>query len=257
VAWRVFGAAVIGTSHLEGGLPCQDAFARRTVGDLLVAAVCDGAGSAPLSHVGAGFIASGVVDALASRLPPGDNVVSAMPADAFKALSASVVGEVRAALQALAEGRQHALSDHAATLVGVVADGQGGFFFHIGDGVGAAQAAAGTVAVSLPENGEYANETYFVTGADWLGHLRITPFGGPVGCVTLMSDGAAPFVMARGNAGLSQPFFEPVSRYLAGASAEDGDRALDGLLADPRTHAITSDDKALLMAMWVDPRFGS
>ena len=65
-----------------------------------------------------------------------------------------------------------------------------------------------------------------------------------------MSDGAAPFVMQRGAAGLFGPFIDPVDRYLATATQAAGDTALAGLLSDPRTHAITPDDKTLLIARW-------
>ena len=46
--WRVTGASVPGVSHLRSGLPCQDAHAwRQEAGGVLIAAVADGAGSAP------------------------------------------------------------------------------------------------------------------------------------------------------------------------------------------------------------------
>jgi hypothetical protein len=104
--------------------------------------------------------------------------------------------------------------------------------------------------VSLPENGEYANETYFVTGDGWQAHLRLLPIPEPVTMIALMSDGAAPFVMQRGLGGLFRPFMDPVEQYLSTATQEAGDDALAGLLGDPRTHAITSDDKTLLIARW-------
>lgn len=104
------------------------------------------------------------------------------------------------------------------------------------------------VRVSLPENGEYANETYFVTGEGWQDHLHLLPLGEPKQMIALMSDGAAPFVMERGFAGFFRPFMDPVENYLASASIEAGSRALAGLLDDPRTHAITPDDKTLLIA---------
>ena len=44
--WRVFGASVTGKAHLDKAIACQDAHAHAVVGDVLVAIVCDGAGSA-------------------------------------------------------------------------------------------------------------------------------------------------------------------------------------------------------------------
>ena len=249
MAWRVFAAAAIGHSHIEGGIPCQDAYAHALVGDMLVAAVCDGAGSQALSDIGAAFVSAGVVDALASRADA--DALTGLEPESFRALVAEVVGATRdrLATQALAEGK--ALSEYSSTLVGIVADARGGYFFHIGDGLGVARAAADHAdhVVSLPENGEYANETYFVTGDAWHEHLRVTAIPPGADTIALMSDGAMPFAMAKGNDALYAPFMDPVERYLSGASEADGSAALHGTLADPRTYQITSDDKTLLIAL--------
>lgn len=63
---------------------------------------------------------------------------------------------------------------------------------HLGDGVIGRLSGEEAHVVSGPERGEFANETYFLTGASALKHLRVTK--GPLGDVTgfiLMSDGAA------------------------------------------------------------------
>src|SRR5438105_8587314 len=52
--WRFATARVTGSSHLSTGTPCQDRLACAVLPDgSLVAAVSDGAGSAPLADVGA------------------------------------------------------------------------------------------------------------------------------------------------------------------------------------------------------------
>lgn len=251
MGWRVFAAAAIGKSHIDAGTECQDAFAQAVVGDTLVAAVCDGAGSQPLSHVGSEALSRRVVELLAQHVQAGESLAT-LEEETFLYTVASVVKSVRAELeeQALAAGVEPRC--YAATLVGVVADGQGGWFFHVGDGIGAAQPCDGDAEaiVSLPENGEYANETYFVTGEDWREHLHLTRIGAPVRTLALMSDGAAPFVMAKGNAGFFKPFIEPVERFLGGVSQGDGSKALAATLGDVRTHGITGDDKTLLLALW-------
>jgi hypothetical protein len=250
MAWRVFAAAATGKSHLDGGIPCQDAFFSATVGDTLVAAVCDGAGSQPLSHLGAAALSQGVVQALAQRLEAG----GAFPlgdATALHAIVADAVATVRNALERVAVYDGSELQQFAATLVGVVADGQGGAFFHVGDGQGVAELSDDTVTLSLPENGEYANETYFVTGEAWREHLRVTPFAPGASRLALMSDGAASFVLDKGQRALFRAFVDPVCAWLASspddATAQAG---LHGTLDDPRTHRITGDDKTLLLALW-------
>lgn len=251
MGWSVFAAAVTGISHVEGGVPCQDAFAYQVLDKTLVAVVCDGAGSAACSQEGAQFLARELVDALVTRLRRRD-MLDTLPVEGFRRAIAGVVDSARSRLATRASIQGADLSSYAATLVGVVLGERGGWFFHIGDGVGAALAASGGQVVSTPENGEYANETYFVTGDEWREHLRLTAIDSPACCVALMSDGASPFVMSAGQTRLYAPFIEPVQRYLAGVSEAEGSRALESTLADPRTHAITSDDKTLLMALWSD-----
>ncbi len=251
MAWRVFAASAIGKSHIDLGTQCQDAFAREVVGDILLAAVCDGAGSQPLSQVGAEAVSRLVVADLARRASAGD-ALATLDAAGFASMIGDVVARARTELTVAADAAGVALDSYAATLVGVVASGDGGYFFHIGDGQGAAEPRteeAATV-MSLPENGEYANETYFVSGKEWREHLRVTPIGLPIRTVALMSDGAAPFVMTKGNGSLYRPFIDPVEKYLATAADADGCAALATTLADPRTYRITGDDKTLLIALW-------
>ncbi len=246
MGWHVCSAAAIGSSHLDIGLPCQDACASACDGDLLVAVVCDGAGSRARSDTGAQLMSQEIVTQLLASLRGGEVALSSVKD--LQPLFATAIGTARDRLVVRAVEDHCALEDYAATVVGVVADAAGGVFFHIGDGIGAALAPGGSCVISTPENGEYANETYFVTGQDWLAHLRITPFTGPAD-VLLMSDGAMPFVMARGVGDVYRPFVDPVLAYLRAASEADGCAALAATLDDPRTRTITSDDKTLLVAI--------
>lgn len=251
MAWRVYAATAIGKSHIDGGLPCQDALAHERVGDVLVAVVCDGAGSHSRSDLGAAAMSSSVSIALAGRLTAGEDLL-ALTIDALTVVVAEAVAGARAALEAEAIAQGGVLADYSATLVGVIAGAEGGCFFHIGDGLGIAQAAAvdAVPVISLPENGEYANETYFVSGEFWREHLRLTQFAMPATTLALMSDGAMPFVMAKGHAGFHLPFIEPVTRFLLANDETTGSAALAGTLGDERTYRITGDDKALLLALW-------
>ncbi|MGY0650359.1 PP2C family serine/threonine-protein phosphatase [Luteimonas sp. A537] len=253
MAWRVVGAAAIGRAHIDSGTLCQDAFAHRGDGEVLVAAVCDGAGSATLGGTGARRIADGVVDALWRQLER-----HGMPCEAAsrQAMAADAVRKARGALEAEVAAGGGKLGDYACTLVAVVASSSGGWFVHVGDGVGVREApGAGGTVLSLPENGEYANETWFVTMPGWEARLRITPFEGASTLLALMSDGTQAFAMARDGGGLFQPFITPVMRFLHGVDEARGVEALKATLADPRTDAITTDDKTLLLA-WPAPAGG-
>jgi len=251
MSWRVFAAAAIGKSHIDAGTPCQDAYACEVVEETLLAVVCDGAGSQPLSHIGSEALSRLVVRELARRVSEGESFAT-MDANAFHGVIGDLIALARAEIEVAAEAAGLLLSCYAATLVGAVATGDGGYLFHIGDGQGAVrpQVASEGEILSMPENGEYANETYFFSGEEWREHLRITPIATPIRTVALMTDGAAPFVMTKGNTSLYGPFIDPVEKYLATASEADGRAALASTLEDPRTYRITGDDKTLLLALW-------
>ncbi|MDR2837990.1 MAG: protein phosphatase 2C domain-containing protein [Azonexus sp.] len=243
----MLAASATGRAHLDGGLPCQDAHAFVQTGQALVAVVCDGAGSAAHSDVGAQQVSRSVATALAAALQTGPLALSDA---ALRPVIETTLDNAREQLTLQAARQGLNLSDYACTLVGVVAEPHGGWFFHIGDGV-AACVFQGDLpdAVSLPANGEYANETWFVTSSDWREQLRLDRFEGAVQALVLMSDGVQPFAMARGGDRLFAPFMTPVLRYLADVDDAQGNQALHATLADPRTDAITGDDKTLLIAL--------
>jgi hypothetical protein len=185
-----------------------------------------------------------MADRIAARLDKGV-APGALDAAAF----AADAGAARAMLESLAVDNALELRDLACTLVGAVLDTAGGYLFHIGDGLGIVEIGGGPPAISAPENGEYANETWFITGDDWLDNLRIVPVPAGANCIALMSDGAMPFVMNREHSGLFPGFIDPVRRYLAGVDETVGSVGLHATLADERTWSITGDDKTLLLAL--------
>jgi hypothetical protein len=242
--WSVFSASTIGKRNLEQGVAGQDASHCVVTDDVLVAIVCDGAGSVPEGRAGSQFIAHTLAEQLSATL-------QAEGSAQLEATVQSAIESVRTRLADLAASRQLALHDFSCTLLGCVATRRGGCFFHIGDGFAIQQDAAGGSVLSRPENGEYADETYFVTDENWRDHLRLTPLPAPEpGCVIgLMSDGTAPFAVNRARDGFFRPFIDPIAAFLREATAPNGNQALRTLLESPRACEISHDDKTLLLAL--------
>ena len=247
--WKVFLACAAGAHHRASAVPCQDAGHYQAIEGGVIGVVCDGAGSASQGHAGAQFLAQQVCMEIAGarkdeRWQDGDGV-------AARALVLAVLQGARNQLLENALAQELSLRDFACTLVGCIATAAGGCFFHIGDGFGICRQETGQTVLSRPENGEYAEETYFVTDETWQEHLRLTPIplltrGAVIG---LMSDGTAPFAVDRQRTGFFGPFIDPVVNFLRDASELDGNRALLGVLDDEKTLSITADDKTLLLAL--------
>lgn len=252
--WTVAAATVRGSAHAADGTEGQDAHAVATWGGWLAAVVCDGAGSTTLGGVGAAVGAKTVAEALIAACadaPPGPPVGH----EVFwrKAATDAVMAARAAVAHALQEteggtdDRGLPLFERAhATLVAAVAGPEGGLFAHVGDGLGLALCAGETRATSAPENGAYANETFFFTEPEWDGHLRLTPFDAPVDRIVLMSDGGMALAVKDG--ALFDGFAGPVGRFLDTVDGAAGSAALAETLADPRTDAVTGDDKTVVWA---------
>jgi hypothetical protein len=251
--WKVSCASATGLRNLEHGVAGQDASHYVVAGDVLVAIVCDGAGSVPEGRTGAEFMSRALAEELADTVRADPNLceVQTLGIERLEAAVRGGVDAVRTRLEAIAASRELSPHDFSCTLVGCVASPGGGCFFQIGDGFAIQQAANGDCTLSHPENGEYADETYFVTDATWNQHLRLTPLPAPQpGCVIgLLSDGTAPFAVNRERSGFYRPFIDPIAAYLRGASATIGNEALRNLLESPRAGEISPDDKTLLIAM--------
>jgi len=250
--WRVFSASATGKRNLDQGAPGQDASHCVVIDDVLVAVVCDGAGSVPEGRTGADFMVHSLADQLSSALRA-DRSLTEAEADRRASLEATIrsaIETVRGRLAALAASRSLTLQDFSCTLVGCVASASGGTLFHIGDGFAIQQGAAGNSVLSAPENGEFADETYFVTDENWTEHLRLTPLAVPDrgGVIGLMSDGTASFAVNRARSGFFRPFIDPIAAFLLKATVPSGNEALQNLLASPRACEISTDDKTLLLA---------
>ena len=251
-AWRVAGTSVTGAYHALKGDACQDRH-RLTVtpGGVLIAVVSDGAGSARFGGEGAAMLCEQVSKALAALFGRG----KAKPSRALirRGRRAVQAGIEAARAQALGEVPPDAgLYDYHATLVGaVVLPGMGGMFFHIGDGAALAMTpGSDRWVMSAPRNGEYSYETYFFTEPNWRANLRFKLVGPGYDTIFVMTDGVTDLGL-RTIAGAPQPyaqFFEPIGRFLAGVTREEGEAALAGTLDTPSARERSNDDKTLVWA---------
>lgn len=184
MTWKSVCCAAQGRGHVKKNIPCQDKVARREENGISVIALADGAGSAKFSHYGAQVVV---------------NRITAFVADRFFDLIAQADGRkvtqdiLSVAAQALtdeAELRECELKDLASTLLVAAVSDEKFFLAHLGDGVIGYLNDAGLKVATTPDNGEFSNETVFVTSANAASRMRI--YKGELKSISgfiLMSDG--------------------------------------------------------------------
>ena len=256
--WDLGGVSVIGFSHQENNIPCQDAHAfRLTSHNEVIAAVADGAGSARLSHEGAQAFVNAIVDHLSMI---GDkHPLNLKNAEFIRSAIIESITATRDELVSVSSTENPSdgetlstssisLRDFHATLVIAICGIESGAFYHVGNGVGVAFSSNNpeTAEVSKPENGEYANETYFVTEKNWEDHLRMTPFSGSADIILLMSDGVSGMAMTKGCKEPAINFVSPLIKFLKNNNRETNELAVTNTVSKDSVRTITGDDKTLV-----------
>jgi hypothetical protein len=250
--WRVAGTSIAGVRHANAGKPCQDRHQLHvTDAGALIAVVSDGAGSAALGGEGAALLCAHVVERLAAALEGKHDVSRAVLAAAVRAVRRGV-RDAREAAVADGATRGADIAAYHATLVGAaMLPDKGGLFFHIGDGAALAlRSGVPGWLLSPPSNGEYADTTYFFSDADWRRNLRFSLIDSGYDTIFVMSDGVTDLALSQRGGGTEPflPFFEPIGKFLAGASREEGETALAATLDSAAVRERTTDDKTLVWA---------
>lgn len=252
--WLIAKASVIGTGHKTVGLPCQDSCFVETSADGQWASlvISDGAGTARHSEKSSALVCEFFGRSL---IELSGELNHREPGAWINDFVIEKIIETRKQLRSLANS--DSLKDYHCTLVASLIGPTGGFLIHIGDGAlfggdykdldEVNNVIAPNFVISEPENGEYANETFFITEGDWIKHLRITPIR-PVDWIVLGTDGGTSIAMIADK----QPkpgVIIPLLRQLNGSDDYTKlDEKLLNVLTDPRTDKITSDDKTLCFA---------
>lgn len=186
--WKVSHACCVGTAHLETCSPCQDQVDSKTYSNgLIVAALSDGAGSASFSHYGAYIVVQQAMDLVAEHFHEafgGGKRKTAFKTHLIASLrrvlyETAKVGINLTEQERIANSKPHrseallvpcSARQLACTLLLVAIKNNDYIILHIGDGVIGAEAIEARrkhlLVMSGPSNGEFANETYFITSPD-------------------------------------------------------------------------------------------
>ena len=253
--WESGAVSILGLSHLKADKENQDCVLLAELFGAQLAVVCDGAGSADNSALGAKILTETLsrnFEALSDKIiqRPHDNsekICKTVKLAILEAQEIILSGQTKnvgvkksSFLKSIlsqwlnpssqtqeikvAEGPTVDLNGYAATLLICVVSDDQAWLGHIGDGyvfglnvvcvedpqspdlsqtdkeqsenIGPPSSVE-LAFRSLPENGEYDNETYFFTDQSWEEHFRHHSFSGDFNLVALFTDGAEPFLVER------------------------------------------------------------
>jgi hypothetical protein len=248
VRWRIIAASVAGTSHLEKGLPCQDAHSFRVLpGGELLAAVSDGAGSAEHSQTGAHLAVEAALAGLEAFWQHGTPDDEA----GWQAAITGLFDEIHQILADYADATDTPLRAFAATMTCALVMGGWLVVGQIGDGAAIAEDVDGALFLTArPQRGEYANEAFFLTLPDATRCTTVVAARRPVRALALTSDGLLRLALKLPGYEPHLQFFLPLLTFARETADETQAQAdLADFLASERVCARTDDDKTLLLAV--------
>lgn len=262
--WFVAHASVRGKSHIDGGIPNQDAIqvVSQAGSECFAIAVSDGAGSAKRAEEGSAHFSRYVSQRLfelASDAHGGR--ISAGSRNLVNDRIIGILTEARVALDPSLTG----LRDFHCNLMAIAIGPKWGIRVHLGDAVLLKSSFQATpkeqvdyfvnTRMTAQERTEYANETHFVTQDDWTKHLLwdfLDP-NGPEDMYALMTDGAADIALGNipgsSERKVFRPFFAPLVANVLSVSETERGHQIEQALASPQTFRLTGDDKTLALVI--------
>jgi hypothetical protein len=248
--WTATAASAIGTSHVAGGKPCQDYcdYIRTFIGasPVLVIAISDGAGSAQLSQVGSRATVEYLLGAVPRRI--------ASLIEANQDSAKGILNEARGHLHVVAADHGCDVADLACTILLAVLGDFISFFVQVGDGAWVIQQDEEYTVPIWPDNGEYVNETTFLTSSDWQDRLGWYCTYRRIERVAGFTDGLERVALHISTKSAFAPFFDPLFSVVRESGDDETLRsALSEFLSSERLAARTDDDKTLVLACHHDP----
>ena len=197
--WTGACAWARGRDHRRHRTPCQDRAQFLHRKGVACVALADGAGSRPLSHMGAQAAVRAAVFALTGDF---DRLQREPEEQCREALFQTLRGAVEA--RAAREGRVP--EDLGSTVLALAVRGDRFVLCHLGDGVVVRVRSQGEQVWSPPQGGEFANQTFFLTGPEARSRFRFLRgrLDGEDRGAVLLSDGAAHSLYRRRDAQVSR-----------------------------------------------------
>jgi len=164
--WQIIGASAIGKKHIDEAIPCQDSHGYRFIDNswgLIV--VSDGAGTCEQSHIGSKLVVEFCLEEFSSLII---NDTEVFEKDAWEKTSQKRLYNVRNKLLIFSNKNNLPIKSLSATCIILLFSREIIYSIHIGDGrAGYKNAENEWSHIITPFNGEYANQTVFITSDIW------------------------------------------------------------------------------------------
>jgi hypothetical protein len=249
---RVVAASVCGTGHSKNQQLCQDAHHWQLLANnVLVIAAADGAGSAKLGKVGSMIAVETAIEHLAAQeitddILANDHLLGNLLTDTMLL--------ARKAIETEADVCNHQPHDLATTLILTIATPEIVVVGQIGDGLAVAKNSMGNLmALTIPSNGEYINQTTFLTSPDALETAQIKIWREDIVNVGVLTDGLQMLALNMIVGEPHKPFFLPLFQFVE--NAEDKILAKEHLmrfLSSDKITQRTDDDLTLVLAAFIN-----
>lgn len=251
--WNYATASVIGQAHINQETICQDRLLCRTIstesdGEVLIAAVADGAGSTTHGQIGAEIACEFFAEQVKKFLSSRNASVGSLNED-FGRLW---IEFFQTKIAETAKEEKLELREYATTFIAAVVGKDSAVFYQVGDGAAVFSANGETESYTFgiePEDTEYVNMTEFLTDDAAAQSLRFVCIEKPIEDVILFSDGIYAVAVNYQTNKPHEPFLIPMIAPLRnGNSAEGLNEKLENFLASPKLNEKTDDDKTIILA---------
>lgn len=250
--WRYAHASVIGAAHVGQNTICQDRFLCRAIetddGEILIAAVADGAGSTTSGQIGAEIACIFFGEQATEFLKSANASVKSLTPEFGKRW----IEYLQKKIAVVALEAEKPVREFASTFVGAIVGRGGAAFYQIGDGaiVYSVSGAASSYRFGVePAESEYVNTTDFITDTAAAERLRFNFIEEAIEDLILFSDGIFAVAVDYQTTKPHEPFLMPMIAPLRnGKNINELNEKLAHFLASPRIDEKTDDDKTIILA---------
>ena len=239
--WKVLADSVIGTSHKTRNVPCQDAFRCWSCDGSLTISVCDGAGSATHSEVGATLVCDMLVRwrefVESNQITTREGILK-------------IFGEAHNAVKRKAEELGVRPRELASTVLFAHMEPSQAIFAQLGDGAIVIGEQDAYRTVFWPEPTEYANMTDFITESGYESRIHVQHSQQTISEVAVLTDGLQRLALDFANRTPHKRFFQPFFQRMNSVTIVDElHEPFRGFLDSESVNAKTDDDKTLILAV--------